>query len=92
MSKKDFFDVLDICAELVGWLFIACSIAFFAGLLAFFISTLFGEHLGFIIGCIIFGIGILGGIIYASRIFKTTGTIRFLSNSSWRNSNDNMND
>lgn len=73
------FKILKALIELIGWLqiMIAPSLIGFVigGIVYYNIPTLFGLYIG--IG--LFGVGVISGIFWATKIYKTTGTINFLS-------------
>ncbi len=78
---------LELLTEVIAWFAIVVSLSFFAGIISFIILLLISGQSGFIIAMIILGLGVVTSIIYASYIWKTTGTVNFISNSSWKYNN-----
>ena len=71
--------IFEIITEIIGWIRIAFSptvIGFVCGIL---IYNYFQNLAGIIAGCFMAFIGLLIGIIWATKKFKTTGTMNFLS-------------
>ena len=71
--------IFELITEIVGWILIALSptllgIAFGLGIYYNFPNTI-----GMIIGIFVAVVGIIIGMIWATKKFKTTGTIHFLS-------------
>lgn len=71
--------IFEIITEIVGWLQIVLSptllgIAFGCG-----IYHNFQNQIGMVSGILIAFIGLIIGIIWATKKYKTTGTIEFLS-------------
>ena len=73
------FKILEKITELIGWFQIVISptlLGFGIGCIVYFN---FKNLAGIILGIIISIIGLIFGIVLATKKFKTTGTIHFLS-------------
>jgi F0F1-type ATP synthase assembly protein I len=69
----------EFITELIGWIQIVLSPTLIGMLLGLIFYGNFQNQTGMIIGFLLVGIGFVIGIIWATRKFKTTGTINFLS-------------
>jgi hypothetical protein len=69
----------EIITEIVGWIQIVLSPTLLGIGFGFGIYHYFPNENGMIFGLIIAIVGFLIGIIWATKKFKTTGTIHFLS-------------
>jgi hypothetical protein len=71
--------ILKLVTEIIGWIQIALSPTFFGLIIGFIVYNNFENIYGLIIGIIIALLGLIFGIILATKKFKTSGTIHFLS-------------
>ncbi len=71
--------IFEIITEIVGWLQIVLSPTLLGIAFGFGIYYNFPNQIGMISGVLIAIIGLIIGIIWATKKFKTTGTIHFLS-------------
>jgi hypothetical protein len=69
----------EFITELIGWIQIVLSPTLIGMLLGLIFYGNFQNQTGIIIGFLLVGIGFVIGIIWATKKFKTTGTINFLS-------------
>lgn len=65
--------------EVVGWLGIVASPLLASAILGGIIYLNTPDTIGIILGCLVVAIGLIVGIILATRIWKKTGTVHFLS-------------
>jgi F0F1-type ATP synthase assembly protein I len=75
-QKKNFFELF---TELIGWLSIAISpfvIGSFIGLIIYSYKT---DKTSLLIAILIACLGLVAGVIWATRIWRKRGTISFLS-------------
>lgn len=73
------FKILEFITEGIGWLKIALSptlIGIGIGAIVYYLNQ---DLLGFVIGGLFVIVGFIGGVIWATRIWKTKGTVWFLS-------------
>ena len=92
-SREDsntFIVFLELLTETLAWFAIVISLSFFAGIIGFIMYLIISGKLGLIIGIVIGSAGVITSFIYACYIWKTSGTVNFISNSSWRNRNTNI--
>jgi hypothetical protein len=82
-SEDRYFKLLETICEIVGWCVIVISLSAFAALIAFLLYLFIKGNTGIVIACTIFVLGAITSIIYASYIWRTKGTVNFISNSSW---------
>ncbi|TRX38287.1 hypothetical protein [Flavobacterium restrictum] len=73
------FKILDKITEIVGWIQIVLSPTLIGIAFGFGIYHKFPNLTGTLIGILIAVIGLIIGIVLATKKFKTTGTINFLS-------------
>lgn len=71
--------IFEIITEIVGWIQIVLSPTLFGIAFGFGVYYYFPNQKGIIIGITIGLIGLIIGIIWATKKFKTTGTIHFVS-------------
>lgn len=71
--------IFEIITEVVGWIQIVFSPTLLGIAFGFGIYYNFPNLTGMIIGILIIVIGLIIGIVLATKKFKTTGTIHFLS-------------
>lgn len=71
--------IFEIITEIVGWLQIVLSPTLIGIAFGFGIYYNFPNQIGMASGIFIAIIGLIIGIIWATKKFKTTGTIHFLS-------------
>lgn len=71
--------IFEIITEIVGWIQIVLSPTLFGIAFGFGVYYNFPNLTGMIIGILIAVIGLIIGLIWATKKFKTTGTIHFLS-------------
>ena len=71
--------IFEIITEIVGWIQIVLSPTLIGIAFGFGIYLNFPNLTGTIIGILIAVIGLIIGIVLATKKFKTTGTIDFLS-------------
>ena len=76
IQKRNFFDYV---TEVIGWLQIVFSPLLLAGILGFFIYTSNPSTTRLILGIGVAIIGLVLGIILATRIWRKRGTINFIS-------------
>jgi len=69
----------ELVTEIIGWIQIALSPTLFGLIIGFIVYYNFENIYGLIIGIIIALLGLIIGIILATKKFKTSGTIHFLS-------------
>ena len=82
--------IFEIITEIVGWIQIVLSPTLIGIGLGFGIYYYFPNLTGMILGILIVIIGFIIGIIWATKKFKTTGTIHFLSRVSATPELDNL--
>lgn len=87
IQKRNFFDYL---TEVVGWIQIVVSILLFAILPALWIYFSDPTSLRLVIAIGIVLLGLIGGIIFATKTWKTKGTINFISRASASPELDNI--
>lgn len=89
-NSNGYITFLELLAEIIAWFAIVVSLSFFSGIIGGIIYLISSGKLGLIIAIIITGIGVVTSIIYACYVWKTKGTVNFISNSSWKyNNRDN---
>ncbi len=71
--------IFEIITEVVGWIQIVLSPTLLGIGFGFGIYYYFPNRIGMIFGILFAVIGFIIGIIWATKKFKTTGTIHFLS-------------
>lgn len=71
--------IFEIITEIVGWIQIVLSPTLIGIAFGFGVYYNFTNLTGIIIGILIAVIGLITGIIWATKKFKTTGTIHFMS-------------
>jgi len=82
--------IFETITEVVGWIQIVLSPTLLGIAFGFGIYYNFPNLTGIIIGILIFVIGLIIGIVLATKKFKTTGTIHFLSRISATPELDNL--
>lgn len=87
IQKKKFFDYV---TEVIGWLQIVSFPLSFAGILGFFIYISNPSTNRLILGLGVTIIGLVLGIVLATRIWKKRGTINFISRASASPELDNI--
>lgn len=75
-QKKNFFELL---FELIGWVGIAISPLIIGCLIGLFIYILKTDKTGLFMAILVAVLGLITGVIWATRIWKKGGTIQFLS-------------
>ena len=71
--------VIEFILELIGWVQIVLFpllIGFFLGAVVYYYQR---DEVGLVLGIIVAFIGLIAGIILATRIWKKKGTVSFLS-------------
>ena len=71
--------IFEIIIEFVGWIQIVLSSILLGIIFGFIVYCIFPTIFGMICGILILCIGIVAGIVLATKKHKTTGTIDFLS-------------
>ncbi len=71
--------VLETLSEIISWIEIAISPTLIGAILGFLFFLKFKNSNGIIGGIIILLIGVIIGVIWATRIWKTKGTSNFMS-------------
>ena len=84
------FKILDKITEIVGWIQIVFSPTLIGTVFGFGIYLNFPNLTAAIIGIMIAVIGLIIGIVLATKKLKTTGTINFLSRISATPELDNL--
>jgi hypothetical protein len=84
--------IFEIIMEVIGWIQIVLSPTLIGLALGFGIYYNFPNLIGLISGILIAIIGLIIGIIWATKKFKTTGTLDFLSRISATPELDNLNE
>ncbi|HFG0566812.1 TPA: hypothetical protein ACGFUW_002601 [Flavobacterium psychrophilum] len=82
--------VFEIITEIVGWIQIVLSPTLLGISFGFGIYYYFPNQNGMLFGIIVAVIGFIIGLIWATKKFKTTGTIHFLSRISATSELDNV--
>ena len=82
--------VFEIITEIIGWIQIVLSPTLLGIGFGFGIYYYFPNQNGMIFGIIVSVIGLIIGLIWATKKFKTTGTIHFLSRISATRELDNL--
>ena len=82
--------IFEIITEIVGWIQIVLSPTLLGIGFGFGIYYYFPNQNGMIFGIIVSVIGLIIGLIWATKKFKTTGTIHFLSRISATPELDNL--
>jgi dipeptide/tripeptide permease len=75
-QKKNFFELI---TEVIGWISIAISPLLICSVIGLIICSIKPDKKGFICAITLAGLGLIAGIIWATRIWKKEGTIHFLS-------------
>ena len=89
-NSNKYIVFLELATEIIAWFAIVISLSFFGGILAGILYLIIAGKPGLIIAAIISGTGVIASIIYACYIWKTKGTVNFISNSSSKyNNTDN---
>lgn len=78
-KKNEMFRILEKITELIGWFQIVISPTLIGLGIGCIVYFNFQNLTGLILGIIISIIGLISGIVLATKKFKTTGTIHFLS-------------
>ena len=78
-SKKGKPDFFDRFTEIMGWIQIVASPLLIATIIGFIVYVSRPNTTRLIIGIAIVVIGLIIGIIWATKIMKTKGTIHFMS-------------
>jgi hypothetical protein len=71
--------VFNLIFEIIGWFLIVASPVFAGSLIGALIYFRGPDRTGLIILVSLTGVGVITGIIWASRIWRKTGTINYLS-------------
>ena len=71
--------IFELITEIVGWILITLSPTLLGIAFGLGIYYNFSNSIGMIIGILVAIVGIIIGMIWATKKFKTTGTIHFLS-------------
>ncbi len=91
-NSNRYLNFLEFLTEIIAWLAIVAFISFFSGIIGLITYLIISGEIGYIIAIIIGGVGVISSIIYASYIWKTKGTVNFISNSSWTYNNTDIED
>jgi hypothetical protein len=75
-EKKNFFELL---TEFFGWVEIVISVSLLSGMLGFLVYLLKQNTLTLVLGIAITASGFIFGIFYATKVWKTRGTVNFIS-------------
>jgi len=86
-EKKNFFEFM---TESFGWIQIVISLLLLTGIPSFFFYTSNPSTTRLVIGIAITALGLVFGIIYATKIWKKRGTVDFISRSSASPELDNL--
>jgi ABC-type transport system involved in cytochrome c biogenesis permease subunit len=86
-DKKNFFEFM---TEFFGWIEIVISTTLLSGMLGFLIYLSKRNTLTLILGIAIATLGLIFGIIYATKIWKKRGTVDFISRVSASPELDNL--
>ncbi len=78
-KKKDSMSFFDYATEIVGWIQIVASPLLAALVIAALIYFSNPTILRFIIAILVILVGLIVGIIFATRVWKKQGTIHFVS-------------
>jgi hypothetical protein len=78
-SENQFFRFLELFTESLGWLRIAASPTLIGAILASIIYFSNPDETRLTIAIIVFLIGMLVGVYWATKHWKGKGTVRFLS-------------
>ena len=89
VQKRNFFDYL---TEVIGWIQIVISPLLLTGMIGLFIYLSNPSILRLFIAIGITTIGLIVGIIFATKKWKAGGTINFISNVSASPELDNLED
>lgn len=73
------FKILEKITELIGWFQIAISPTLLGIGIGCIVYYNFQNSIGLILGIVISIIGLISGILLATKKLKTTGTVQFLS-------------
>ena len=87
LNSNKFINFLQLFTEVMAWIFIVISLSFFTGLISIIVYLIISGKSGFVIALIIEILGVFTSIFYACYIWKTKGTVNFISNSSWKYNN-----
>lgn len=82
--------LFELITEIIGWILIVLSPTLLGGIIGFVVYLQFENPLGIVLASLILLIGIIIGSIWATKKFKTTGTIHFLSRISATPELDNL--
>jgi hypothetical protein len=79
-KENKFFKIFELMTEIIGWLEIMISPTLICGMIGVGVYFYFQNFVAKIIGISIAAIGLLIGIIWATKIFKSKkGTVHFMS-------------
>jgi hypothetical protein len=79
-KENKFFKCFELMTEIIGWVEIMISPTLITGIIGVGIYFYFQNFTGKIIGISIASIGVLIGILWATKIFKSKkGTVHFMS-------------
>jgi hypothetical protein len=79
-KENKFFKLFELMTELIGWVEIMISPTLIGGMVGVGVYFYFENLTGKVIGISIAAIGLLIGVIWATKIFKSKkGTIHFMS-------------
>ncbi len=79
MADKEETSIFDSLTEIFGFLQIAASPSIIGLILGYFIYRSHHDTFGFICAAIISALGLLVGIIWATKVSKKRGTVNFMS-------------
>jgi len=79
ISQKEKLNFFDKFFEVVGWIQIVASPLFLAAIIGFLVYISKPNTIRLIIGIVIVVVGLIIGIIWATKIWKGKGTIHFIS-------------
>ncbi|MFD2890445.1 hypothetical protein ACFS5J_00240 [Flavobacterium chuncheonense] len=82
--------IFELITEIIGWIQIALSPTLFGLIIGYIIYYNFDSIYGLIVGILVALIGLIFGIVLATKKFKTSGTIHFLSRVSASPELDNL--
>lgn len=75
-EKRNFFDLF---TEIIGWIQIVVSPLLISAVIGAFVYFSHPTTLRLVFGIAIVAVGLIAGIIWATRIWKKKGTINFIS-------------
>jgi len=85
------FRIFEIITEIVGWILITLSPTLLGIALGLGIYLYFPNSTGMTLGILVALTGLITGMVWATKKYRTTGTIHFLSRISATPELDNLN-